>query len=117
MRYQPVEVCIECGLKPPIKKRRICRSCYRPKNNEASKRCKNLTRVSAQMLNVLLYCPECKKVYERYKGFTQTGNKKHYVTLETHYTDFPTSGLPRIVCKRCVPSGIKRKLASELYYL
>ena len=33
MRYQPVEVCIECGEKPPMKRRRVCKSCYREKSN------------------------------------------------------------------------------------
>ena len=84
MRYQTVDVCIECGENPPIKRRRVCKSCYREKNN----------------LQYMLSKERNKKEYVRISG------KKEIPSLYKELWD-----LNNIIAKECLlPTIVTRRI-------
>lgn len=51
MRYTPVTTCIECGERPPLPKRRYCKECWRLKNREANRKCREKRRAEKKRRN------------------------------------------------------------------
>ena len=84
MRYQTVDVCIECGINPPIKRRRVCEGCYRENNN----------------LQTMLSKERNKKEYVRISG------KKEIPPLYKELWD-----LSSIIAKECLlPTIVTRRI-------
>ena len=38
MRYKSVTTCIDCGQRPPMTKKRLCKECWMPKSRESNKK-------------------------------------------------------------------------------
>ena len=88
MRYEPVTICISCGQRPPMKKRRLCKECYAPINREQSRKSKakknsRLKKTIKEMMkeNDILY-PELPELpIESMKGFTNLVFPKNYAGM------------------------------------